>query len=401
MFILRKGIFAYKADIVQIFTVSQSLCFIEGQVQFWQKNGFVVHVICADGEELRNLQYNYNVNIYPLPLERKRWSLKKDIISLCLIIKHLYMIKPNLVHVNTPKASFLGLIASWLVGIPNRIYEMHGLPVETAEGIFKMTWLLAEKLMCQTATHVIAVSSSLRLSAITKKLVSSSKIEIINNGSCNGIDTTVKFNLNKIDEREIRKLRKQYQLSANHPVVGFVGRLTPEKGIKEMYEAWQIVKQKHPTAILIVVGGEDLRKNLPLNLKHKLNMDTTIIQTGPVDKPQNYYALIDFLILPSYREGLGNVVLEAAAMQKPSIVSEVTGLKDTIVDGQTGLFCNVKDSKMLAQKINFYIENKNIAILHGQEARRRVCQMFDQQTTWNGKLQFYKRLMPASNRLSL
>jgi len=272
---------------------------------------------------------------------------------------------------------------------------MHGLPLETVEWPMKIFYFLAEKICCQLATHVIAVSPSLRKSVISKGLVIPSKISVMHNGSCNGVDAMFKFNPSFIDNQEVEALKIKYGITPGQTVVGFVGRLTKDKGVIELYEAWQRVNHRFPTAMLLVIGNVDERVPLANKWLKKLAADKTIICTGEVKNMAVHYALMDFMVLPSHREGLGNVVLEAAAMKKPAIVSYVTGLKDAILKNHTGLFCQARSADDLMLKIIYYLENKPIVEKTGIAARLWVIQHFCPVDVWKEKLQLYKRLVAA------
>jgi len=390
--------------VVQTFTVPMSLCFMEGQAPFWKQNGYDLSVVTSpnshDENELKEFGLRNDIQIHPISF-RRTTNLWQSLLNLRELIQYFGTINPQIVHGNTPKAAFLTMIAAQFKNIPIRIYEMHGLPLETAGFWGKFGWWFAEKTMCLLATHVIAVSPSLRNTAIQKKLVQSSKISVMRNGSCNGIDTENTFNPSKVDHNAVEQLRKKHHLTENQPVVGFVGRLAGDKGIQQLYDAWQIVKQTFPNAKLLLIGGEDERDKLPKKLLQKIEYDSGIIRLGHQKSVLGYYALMDFLVLPSYREGLGNVVLEAAAMNKPAIVSNVTGLQDAVVENQTGIFCQPRSAMDLAEKMKYYLQNPGIVQLHGKAARQRVQNDFVPLDVWNAKWALYQRLIAEIESLTL
>ncbi|AXE19402.1 hypothetical protein DR864_17460 [Runella rosea] len=381
--------------IVQTFTTPTSLLFLEGQTHFWQQNGYKVHVLTSGSDELSRFGTLNNVPTSSISFCRAPFSIIKDFKSCFQLVHFFQKLKPLIVHGNTPKAALLTMITARVTNIPIRIYEMHGLPLETAGWGMKIFYFVAEKICCRLATHVIAVSPSLRKVVITKRLVVPSKISVMHNGSCNGIDAMLKFNPSFINTQEVEALKIKYGIAPNQAVVGFVGRLTKDKGVIELYKAWQKVKQRFPTAMLLVIGSVDERVPLSNKWLEKLAADKTIVCTGEVKNMASHYALMDFMVLPSHREGLGNVVLEAAAMKKPAIVSYVTGLKDTILKNHTGLFCQARSADDLMLKILYYLENKPIAEAHGIAARAWVIQHFCPVDVWKEKLQLYQRLVAA------
>lgn len=390
--------------VVQTFTVPMSLCFMEGQAQFWKQNGYELNVVTSsnshDDTNLEEFALRNAIQIHPISFQRNT-ELWHSFLNLRELTHFFETTKPQIVHGNTPKAAFLTLLAARYKCIPVRIYEMHGLPLETAGFWGKIGWWIAEKIMCFLATHVIAVSPSLRQSAIQKKLVRASKISVMHNGSCNGIDAENIFNPSKVNQASVEQLRKKHHLSETQPIVGFVGRLASDKGIQQLHDAWQIVKHTSPNAKLLLIGGEDERDKLPEKLLQNLDNDSSVIRLGHQKSVLEYYALMDFLVLPSYREGLGNVVLEAAAMGKPAIVSNVTGLKDAVVENQTGIFCQPHSANDLAEKMKYYLQNPTIVQLHGKAARQRVKADFVPLDVWNAKLTLYQRLIAETESVTL
>lgn len=391
--------------VVQTFTVPMSLCFLEGQAQFWKKNGYDLKVFTSSvnqqqQNDLEEFGLRNGVQTKSIPFQRKL-TIWKDWQNLCQLIYYFKKIDPFIVHGNTPKAAFITMLAAWFGKVPIRVYEMHGLPLETANWSNKILYWGIEKIMCSTATHIIAVSPSLRRSVIKNRLIHPSKISVIHNGSCNGVDAEGKFNPDKIDKLAIESLYQKHQIPKNQPIVGFVGRLTNDKGIRELYDAWQLVKLKFPKATLLLIGEEDERQKPSKELLQKISADSNIIRINHKSNIEEYYALMDFLVLPSYREGFGNVVLEAAAMGKPAVVSRVTGLVDAVIENQTGIFCKPRSAEDLAEKITFYLQNPGIVQLHGKAAQLRAIADFFPANVWNAKLMLYQRLIAMTQSIIL
>lgn len=386
---------------IHTFTVPISLCFLENQSSFWNINSYDLHVISSEHcGLLKEFGKKNHLDTFAIPFTRN-----KDILNSLSNVRMLYAYfrkhRPTLVHGNTPKAAFLSMMAATFARVPVRIYEMHGLPLETARWPWKLFYWGIEKMTCALATHVIAVSPSLRQSAIQKQLVSAQKISVMHHGSCNGIDTKQKFNPAFIDLEKVENLRKKWNLNPSQPIVGFVGRLTPDKGIQELYDAWQWVKPVAPTAKLLMVGDCDDRQPISQQLLSQLEHDASIIHINHQSGIASVYSLIDFLVLPSYREGLGNVVLEAAAMGKPAVVSNVTGLKDAIENNHTGTFCAPRSAQDLAEKMIAYLQNPPLVRQHGQAAQFRVRKRFVPQDVWHAKLMLYRRLVTATESVTL
>lgn len=379
-----------KPKILQVFSVPISLRFLEGQTLFWQNHGFDIHVACSDGAEVIPFCLKNKATFHVIPFVRNLYIFEifRCVASVNSLIKTLL---PQIIHANTPFASYITIFVAKFHSVPVRIYEVHGLPLETAGRFMTPVFWFLEKITCCFATKVIAVSPSLKALMISKKLVNFDKIEVMNFGSCNGVDSDFKFNPSKLVKNHISSLKDKYKLNSVQNIVGFVGRLTREKGLYELYEAWQLTKMKFPSSILLIIGSNDERRPLSKIWLGRLIADSSIICIEHVEDIENYYALIDFLVLPSHREGFGNVVLEAASMEKSAIVSYVTGLKDAIIENETGMFFDCKDSSDLSKRILFYLENPEIIQKHGISARKRVQTDFKPTDIWERKLEVYQK----------
>jgi len=379
--------------VIQTFTVPMSLCFLRGQIDIWRQNGYELSVFSSKSDTLQPIGEQNQIQTQTIDFERQCKPLK-DLRALGQLYRHFRRLKPQIVHGNTPKAALLTMIAARFAGVRHRVYEVHGLPSETPQTNSQKIYLpIAEWLTCAFATHIIAVSPSVREVLINQGFAKPNKVSVMHHGSCNGIDAEKTFNPSLIKTAQTQQLRTQLGFTNNQPVVGFVGRKTLEKGISELYEAWQHVKKLFPTAQLLMLGGDDERTPLPNEMKQKLENDPSIHCLNHKENIAEYYALMDFLVLPSHREGLGNVVLEAAAMQKPAVVTAVTGLKDAVVGDKTGIFCKPTSPDDLAAKIIYYLQNPALVRAHGRDARERTLLEFDPKNVWRAKIQLYGRLL--------
>lgn len=372
--------------LVQVFTVPESLLFIDGQPAFLAKHGYRVHTISAGGERAAAFARQQGVQHHSIPFTR-RMSPLRDLACWLLIYALFHRLKPTIVHGNTPKAGLLSMLAAWFTGVPVRVYEIHGFPFESRRGLPRYCLLLLEKLTCRLATQVVAISSSVRDVALANGIVPMEKITLLHHGSCNGVDAAERFNPAHLDPQKLTSLKTQLNLSGR--VIGFVGRLTRDKGIFELLQAWPVIATEYPDVRLLLVGKveTDFKALLP----HLT--DSRIRAVAYVPDLPYYYALMDFLVLPTYREGFGNVLIEAAAMERPAVVSRVTGTVDAVVDGQTGVFCEPRSVDSLTQQVRWYLNNPAAIVKHGWVARQRVLQEFVPSAIWNAKWQLYERLL--------
>ena len=210
-------------------------------------------------------------------------------------------------------------------------------------------------------------------------MASPSKQLILGKGTCSGIDTSVKFNEDILVAEKKEQIRKELNLSLSDWVIGYCGRLVRDKGIIELVEAFDLVKNEKANCKLLLVGMFEDRDALPIEIQNRIKNDQDIIYTGFVNENQEYYySLMDVYILPSYREGFPTSVLEASAMSKPILTTRVTGCIDSIEDKKTGLFIN-HDAEDIAEKLLTIYQNPSY---YGKNARKFVVDNFDNFIVW-------------------
>ena len=371
--------------LVQVFTVPVSLRFITGQAAFWRARGFRLHIICSGETETRAFAEQEGISCDIVPF-RRRISPVPDFVSFVQLWLILSRLKSGVVQGNTPKAGFLTMLAARLAGVQTRIYELHGLPLETRRGLNRAALRLIEKFTGFLATQVWAVSPSLRTVALREGLVSPEKIRVPHWGSCNGVDALNRFNPNHINLMASELLRQKLGLLGR--VVGFVGRLCADKGIGDLVATWTILRSQSPDLQLLVIGAPECQTAPEKRCLSQLQDDGRVRFVGWVGNVENYLPLLDVLLLPTHREGMPTALLEAAAMQIPVVASRVTGVTDAVLEGETGLLVEVglPDSPTaFAEAVAAYLNNPDLARKHGQQARSRVLRDFHPEDVWAAK----------------
>jgi glycosyltransferase involved in cell wall biosynthesis len=178
-------------------------------------------------------------------------------------------------------------------------------------------------------------------------------------------------------------------------VVGFVGRLVGDKGIFELWEAWQAVRSNYEDVRLMMIGSEEPGDPVAADIVEGLRADPRVILIDFVPRRQmpRHYAVMDLVVLPSHREGFPNVSLEAAAMELAVVATKVTGCKDAIKDGVTGTLTRPRDPSALAEAIRRYLDDKELRLDHGKKGREWVVRDFQQEIIWDARYREYVRLM--------
>ncbi|MDE3136081.1 MAG: glycosyltransferase [Acidobacteriota bacterium] len=368
--------------------------FLRGQLGYMREAGFDVTVVTAPGEGLEQAGLKEGVKTIAVPMVRSI-SPRRDIVALCRLWRIVRRLRPSITNVGTPKAGLLAGIAAWLSRVPCRIYTLHGLRLETIRGPMRPALWLAEWIACHTAHRVICVSESLRQKALALRLVAPERAVVLGAGSCNGVDEA-RYAPGPCASRRARELRLRLGIPDGVPVVGYVGRLTRDKGIPELARAYYNLRHSFPDLHLLLVG--DFEKGDPIDpvLRRSIETHPGISLAGMVHDVSPYYHLLDLLLLPTLREGFSNVVLEAHAAGKPVVATRATGVVNAVIDGENGILVPVGDSMALSEAVTCLLRDPALAARMGSAGRRRVLLHFRQQDVWNSLLREYMGLLGAN-----
>jgi glycosyltransferase involved in cell wall biosynthesis len=375
-----------------ITTVPQSLAFFAGQIGYLKTNGFTVHVLTSPGDLLDAFASREAVCAHVVEMPR-RITPFRDVGALFRTWRSLRRTRPEIVHAHTPKGGLLGTIAAWLARVPVRIYHIHGLPFTTASGYKRSLLRLSEKTSCRLAHQVLCVSHSVRRVVIAERLCPASKVKVLGNGTINGVDALARFNPANIESRTGREARARLGIAADALVIGFVGRVVRDKGLQELSAAWEVLRAEFEALHLLIVGDFEPQDPIPENIKNLLATDPRIHLIKHTEEVETYYAAMDIVVLPSYREGFPSVPLEAAALRLPVVATRIQGCVEAVVDGATGLLVPVRDADALAGAVRRYVSDPALREAHGRAGRERVLRMYRREDVWESLLAEYGRLL--------
>jgi len=382
-----------RARLVHITTAPAALwAFFVGQIGYMKAWGFEVHAISSPQETLDRFARREQIPVCAVAMSRSVTPLR-DLVALARLWRCLRRLCPEIVHAHTPKAGLLGMVAARLAGVPVRIYHIHGLPLTTATGHKRMLLRWSERLACRLAHQVFCVSHSVRDVAIEESLCPAPKIKVLANGSANGVDARVRFNPGRVGAEPRRRLRQQWRIPADALVVGFVGRLVRDKGLAELSQAWRGLREKYPNLHLLLVGDYEPQDPVPTHIRALLEADPCVHLTGWIDNMAEAYTAMDVLALPTYREGLPYVPLEAAAMELAVVATSVPGCVDAVEDGVTGTLVPARDPKGLFEALRAYLDAPALRHAHGRFGRERVLRRFRPEVLWEALRREYLRLI--------
>ena len=355
---------------------------------------FDVIGVSSPGKELDEVKKDEEIDVIAIDMSRKITPIK-DIKSLWSTYRFLRKEKPQIVHTHTPKAGIVGMLAARMAGVPHRLHTVAGLPLMEVTGMKRQVLDLVEKLTYASATQVYPNSKGLSDYIIEHKYADKYKLKVIGNGSSNGIDTSF-FSPEHVSEDQKALLKKELKIENTDFVFVFVGRLVGDKGINELIKAFSALnkQENQQRSKLLLVGPleQELDPLYPDTL-NEIENNPDIVSVGFQKDVRPYFAISDVLVFPSYREGFPNVVMQAGAMELPSIVSDINGCNEIIVENENGVIVPVKDSESLREEMEKMISDKDYYQTLKKNARPMIEDRFEQSVIWNAILSEYKKLI--------
>lgn len=373
-----------KKKIIRSVTVPQSIGFFEEVLVLLKEDGYEVVVVTSPGKKLEDFKLRHPEDkTIEVPMER-RISLIKDIKSLWLMINVMRKEKPYMVHSMTPKAGLLTMIAGCLTGVPVRVHTFTGLVWPTETGFKRKILMATDWLTCACATHVIpegkGVMNDLQ-QHITRK-----PMKVLGCGNVMGVDmerfNPVRFTNIKRDESKFRYT--------------FVGRIVGDKGINELVNAFVRLNNEYPATQLTLVGKYEANLDplKPETLK-LIEENPCIDACGPRygEDLLVEYMKADCFVMPSYREGFPNTVMEAGAMGLPSVVTDINGSREIIIHGENGLIVPSKDSDALYEAMKKMLLDTSAREEMAANARSLISSRFEKSFVQGCLMRFYEEIL--------
>lgn len=375
-----------RKKIIRTSTVSTSLnTFCRGTLRRLANTYDVVAVSTPD-DELREMAEREGIRVIGVPMCRPIAPLR-DIVSLWRLIRVFRRERPTMVHSITPKAGLLSMIAAWVCRVPVRLHTFTGLVFPTATGLKQKILMLTDRITCACATHIVPEGEGVKADLINYN-ITRKPLQVLGYGNVRGID------LNHY-RRSLEVMAAAQSISRSDVFTFvFVGRVVRDKGINELVEAFVRLHQAEPATRLILVGRfEDNLDPVSDQTRQAIECCDAIEAVGSQSDVRPWLAAADALVFPSYREGFPNVVIEAGALDLPSIVTDINGSREIIVHGKNGVIVPPRNAQALLQAMTQFVQNPQATQAMAANARKMIASRFEKSFVEQCLIDYYKEIL--------
>lgn len=389
-----------KIKIIRCSTVSLSLSsFVETSIKHLMSRYDLV-LLSSPDQNLEELGVKFNLKTIGVLMQR-RISPLKDFISLWKLILVFHKEKPYMVHSMTPKAGLLCMLAAWITRVPRRVHTFTGLVWPTATGLTRKILMATDWLTCACATHIIPEGKGVMNDL--QQHITHKPMKVLGYGNVRGVDMDYWRKANA-SSNKLREIKRDDVFTFI-----FVGRIVRDKGINELIAAFDKLSQEHTVRLLLVGTFEDALDPVSESTKKIIEVNTSIEYLGPQYGTDLLacYAASDCFVFPSYREGFPNTVLEAGAMELPSIVTDINGSREIIVCKNEENTSPIKDMKLcdngiiipprnedlLYKAMEEVFKNDSVRAAMASQAREMVASRFEQSFVQKCLLDFYEEII--------
>lgn len=378
-----------KKKLIRITTIPISLEKLLGGQLSYMNAYYEVTAVSSSYDDLKRVAMQEGVSFHCVPMTRAITPLQ-DLVALYKMYVYFRKTRPAIVHTHTPKAGLIGMLAAYLAQVPHRLHTVAGLPLLESSGFRRKVLHFVEKITYGCATKVYPNSNGLKEIIIAEKFCSLSKLTVLANGSSNGINTA-HFSTSALAPSQVDALRSTLGLKASDFVFIFVGRLVADKGINELIAAFSKFELDHVKLLLVGSFESDLDP-LRQDTLAAIAANSSIITVGYQADVRPYFALSQALVFPSYREGFPNVVLQAGSMELPSIVTNINGCNEIVVQGENGVVIPVKNEEALFEAMQQLVHNVSFYMYLKGNTRAKIVHHYEQQVVWESLLEAYQKL---------
>lgn len=368
-----------KKKISIILTVPISIeTWFKGQPRYLS-DYYDIELITAPSSSIDKIKAYENVTITLVDFTRQINPLK-DLKILFVLWRHFRHRQPDMVYSITPKAGLLGMISAWLARVPVRLHLIVGLAYFGSSGKRRFLLKTIEKITYFFATHLYA--NSLNLPKIIAEELTSKAVNVIGHGSVNGVDTD--YFKDTISSEEKSALRQRLNIAHDAFILLFTGRIVGDKGVNELISAFDSLSSTYSKLTLLLVGDFEHHLDPIAQDSYDIIKNHPRIRVVPFqDDIRPYFCISDLLILPSYREGLPNVLIEGGSCGIVMIASDINGCNEVIIHGENGLLVEPKNTLHLIETIQKLLKKPDLYASLKQNARQSILNRYDQHAYWN------------------
>ncbi len=352
--------------------------FLVGQLGHYVEQGWEVHLVCGDDGLSDFAKQEQLAGLHVVPTNRDPSS--SDVGSLVGLIRLMRNLRPNATIMSTPKMGVLGTLAARFARVPTRIYFIWGFRAEGLTGIRRKILVTMERAACRAATHVVSISPSVRQILIEEGVCPAYKVRVLGFGAVNGIDTE-RFTVPSQEQR--LQARNAFGIEESPQVLATIGRLTRDKGLRELPALWQGIRVSFPQAALLIAGTPEPSDSLDQLALDQLKDSDGVRLLGHVKNTPQLLQATDVVLFLSSREGMGQVPLEAGASGVPTIAYRVSGVVDTITNGESGVLCTYQNPEEVLAAATALLRDPDRRIEMGKVARNQVVARYSQGQVWS------------------
>ena len=345
------------------------------QLRYLAQHGFEITLVSSSDRELAEVARYVGARYYAIEMVREP-SPWRDLRALIELTRWLRRQSFDVIHSSTPKAGLLAAVAGWFCHVPARIHTYTGQVWVEMHGPGRAIVKAMDVVIGRCATQCLADSASQRQYLIEQSVIAASKLSVLGSGSVAGVDLDRFDPVRWADCRTAE--RTALNIAPESRALIYVGRLRADKGLNELVAAFQRLQTQGLNVDLLLVGPVEYdRQPLLAETLNALSSNPRIHVTGYTPEPERYLSVADLFVFPSYREGFGSSVIEAAAMGLPAVATRVTGCMDSVIDGQTGLLVPAKDAVALTSALAKLVTDDALRQQLGRMARARAVTEFD------------------------
>lgn len=379
-----------KNKICYVTSVDVTIKFILlNQLRFLKREGYNVYVACALGKWKDEIEKE-DVMAKDIKFKRKISPIS-DLFALIKLFFYFKKEKFDVVHTHTPKAGLIGQLAAKMAGVPVIVNTVHGFYFQKNDSrIKRIFFILTEKIAAKCSDLIFFVNKEDMKTAEKEKICSLGVMRYFGGG----IDME-RFNPERFSEEFILEKKKQLGMNPDSRIIGIVARLVEEKGYLDLFCAFKKIIKDHPNVTLLIAGSLEPGKKdaISPDIFRKYGIEKSIVFVGERIDIDEIFAIMDIFVLPSYREGLGISIIEASAMEKPVVATNIRGCREAVEDGITGILVPAGDPQKLADAFLYLIKNSEKAIEMGKRGREKIQREFNEEIIFDRIKKEYNDLL--------